>query len=157
VQVNVERARIKNQIVSGQKMSWRVRQRKDQLREKQELLRDALSLLRNYGPLWYKEELDSRLAKAVAGRVYSVDRLWAIKAKKTTHSDQMAEVQNVKCQEKQELLRDVWRLLRTYGPLWYDEKLDARLTKSLIKRIEPNKLSLKAACQMKPLERINYN
>jgi hypothetical protein len=50
-----------------------VQRRKEQLGEKERLLRDVLSLLRNYGPVWYTEELDSRLAKAVAGQVQSVD------------------------------------------------------------------------------------
>jgi hypothetical protein len=143
MKLNVDRAGFQNQIVSGQKMSWMVQRQKDQ--EEQELLRDALSLLRNYGPIWCTEELDSRLDIAVAGRVYSVDKLRAIKAKTTTHSNQMAEVQNLKRQEKQELLRDVRRLLRKYGPLWYDEKLDARLTKSLNKRTKIIELPFKAA------------
>jgi hypothetical protein len=75
MRVDVERASFEKQIVSGQKMSRRDHfLRKEQLREEQRLLRDVLSLLRNYGPLWYTEELDSRLAKAVAGKIHSVDR-----------------------------------------------------------------------------------
>ena len=75
MRVDVERASFENQIVGGQKMSRRDRfLPKEQLGENQRLLRDVLSLLRNYGPIWYTEELDSRLAKAVAGRVRGVDR-----------------------------------------------------------------------------------
>ncbi len=47
----------------------------EQLGEKEKLLREVLSLLRNYGPIWYTEELDSRLAKTVGRQVHLMDRV----------------------------------------------------------------------------------
>jgi hypothetical protein len=48
---------------SDSKRKASVHTQKKQLQLK--LLREVLFLLRKYGPLWYKEELDARLANSV--------------------------------------------------------------------------------------------